>query len=67
MPAPRITYGNWSACCELKWKDGVLMQKFKRRVKREWSGHDLDPPERWNERSRSMEYEWKPVPVEGKA
>lgn len=64
LPAPRITYGKWSATAELKWKKKVLMQKFKRRVKREWRGSDLNPPERWNDRSRSMEYEWQPIPVE---
>jgi len=54
---PTITYGNWSACCELKWVDGVLMQKFKQRVKRDW---------RFGTVGRSMEYEWKPVPTEVK-
>lgn len=64
MPPARISYGIWSATSELKWKEGVLMQKFRRRVKRQWSGQDLDPPERWSTTSRSMEYEWKPIPVE---
>jgi hypothetical protein len=52
---PVITYGNWSATSELKWVGKVLMQKFKRRVKRDW-GRAC-----WN---RTMEYEWKAVPVE---
>lgn len=64
-PPPRISYGRWSATSELKWVNGVLHQKFKRRVRRDWTGQDVDPPERWSERSRSMEYQWMPVPVEG--
>lgn len=57
---PVITHGNWSACCEIKWvkeKNGqkALYQKFKRRVKRDWGAGCV---------SRSMEYDWKPVPME---
>lgn len=52
---PRITYGVWSATSELKWIGKVLHQKFKRRVKRDWGGGLM---------SRSLEYDWKPVPVE---
>lgn len=54
-PPVHITYGNWSATAELKWVGRRLMQKFKRRVKRDW-GHAC-----WR---RTMEYEWKAVPVE---
>lgn len=52
---PHVTVGNWSATPELKWQGTVLMQKFKRRVKRDW-GHAV-----W---SRTMEYKWFPVPRE---
>lgn len=57
---PQMKYGNWSATAELKFickRDGtaVLHQKFRRRVKRDW-GMGC-----W---SRSMEYEWMPVPME---
>lgn len=52
---PHITLGNWSATPELKWVGKKLMQKFKRRVKRDW-GHAV-----W---SRTMEYQWFPVPRE---
>lgn len=54
---PTVTYGAWSATCELKWVGDVLHQKFRRRVKRDW-GHAV-----W---SRSLEYDWMPVPVEEK-
>lgn len=60
---PTITYGKWSATSELKWVNKVLFQKFKRRVRRDWSGSGK-PGDSWHERSRSMEYDWKPVPIE---
>ena len=57
---PQITYGEWSPTESLKWKivpgtTPVLMQKMRRRIKRDW-GHGC-----W---SRSYEYEWFPVPEE---
>lgn len=58
---PRITYGNWSSTSDLYWSRGnplhddppVLMQKFRRRVRRDWGGGCY---------SRSYEYSWMPVP-----
>lgn len=50
--SPVITHGNWSATNELKWVGKTLMQKFKRRVKRDWGAGCV---------SRSLEYDWKPV------
>jgi len=59
---PVISYGNWGPTEYLRWEvikdtpvpgQRVLMQKFRRRVKRDF-GHGTI--------SRSYEYEWFPVP-----
>jgi hypothetical protein len=57
---PTISHGNWEPTCYLKYTHNVLdgrtlMQKFRRRVKRDW-GHGTI--------SRCYEYEWMPVPHE---
>lgn len=51
---PTLTYGPWLPTCYLRWNDGTLEQKMRRKVRRDW-GSGVN--------SKSYEYEWQPVSV----
>jgi hypothetical protein len=52
---PTVQYGPWCPTNHLRWNNGALEQKMRRKVKRHESGGPS-----WN---AGYEYEWQKLPV----